>query len=122
MRPPPTETFIVFRLQERHADNFVTLMRLFKIVKAMAERVAGYMQAFTLYSSVRPFGASALIALMDSYHGPQLYLAEPSGVCWVNIHCFIIMGDSFDRFERDTLVQPSARDVRWPKRKLKNWI
>lgn len=47
--------------------------------KYLAERVAMYMHAYTLYSSVRPFGASVLIA---SYFEdkPQLYLIDPSGV------------------------------------------
>lgn len=46
--------------------------------KALAEKVGLYMQAHTLYSSVRPFGISALIAAMDK-NGPSLYLVEPSG-------------------------------------------
>jgi 20S proteasome subunit alpha 7 len=49
----------------------------------MIERLGMYVQAYTLYSSVRPFGLSSLIATMDEYHGPQLYMIEPSGVYWV---------------------------------------
>ena len=47
--------------------------------KYLAERVAMYMHAYTLYSSVRPFGASVLIA---SYFEdkPQLFMIDPSGV------------------------------------------
>ena len=47
--------------------------------KYLTERVAMYMHAYTLYSSVRPFGASVLIA---SYfeNVPQLYMIDPSGV------------------------------------------
>ncbi|KAJ3052730.1 hypothetical protein HK097_005790 [Rhizophlyctis rosea] len=47
--------------------------------KVIAERAAGYVQAFTLYSSVRPFGISAILATVDR-DGPQLYMVEPSGV------------------------------------------
>ncbi|KAI8925231.1 nucleophile aminohydrolase [Entophlyctis helioformis] len=47
--------------------------------KMMAERVAAYVSAFTLYSSVRPFGLSTLIAVMD-HEGPALFMVEPSGV------------------------------------------
>ncbi|KAJ3126024.1 hypothetical protein HK098_007962 [Nowakowskiella sp. JEL0407] len=45
----------------------------------IAERVAQYVQAYTLYSYVRPFGISALIATYDK-SGPALYGIEPSGV------------------------------------------
>ncbi|CAK8697823.1 proteasome subunit alpha type-3-like [Clavelina lepadiformis] len=47
--------------------------------KFLTERVAMYMHAYTLYSSVRPFGASVLIA---SYFNDeaQLYMIDPSGV------------------------------------------
>lgn len=38
-----------------------------------------YMHAFTLYSSVRPFGLSALLFGRDPELGAQLYLIDPSG-------------------------------------------
>ncbi|KAI9503053.1 putative proteasome subunit alpha type-7 [Coemansia sp. RSA 1358] len=44
----------------------------------IAERLGMYVQAYTLYSSVRPFGVSTLLACMDR-NGPQLYMVEPSG-------------------------------------------
>lgn len=69
------------------------------------------MQAYTLYSSVRPFGVTAILAGWDSeaaspvdgqvgsgpkeggggrikghkYGGPGLYMIEPSGLYWVRI-------------------------------------
>nr|XP_002132081.1 proteasome subunit alpha type-3-like [Ciona intestinalis] len=48
-------------------------------LKHLTERVAMYMHAYTLYSSVRPFGASVLLAsyLDDS---AQMYMIDPSGV------------------------------------------
>jgi 20S proteasome subunit alpha 7 len=64
----------------------------------LAERVALYFQAYTLYSSVRPFGLSAILAGWDSPISttgsdtvverreegkPQLYMIEPSGTFWV---------------------------------------
>jgi 20S proteasome subunit alpha 7 len=50
-----------------------------------------YFQAYTLYSSVRPFGLSAIIAGWDSVTDeskksegvPALYCVEPSGVYMV---------------------------------------
>lgn len=70
--------------------------------------MGGYLQAYTLYSSVRPFGITAIIAGWDSelalpvdgevgsgpsigpggkaedktYGGPGLYMIEPSGLYW----------------------------------------
>lgn len=41
-----------------------------------------YVQAYTLYSSVRPFGVSTIVAGVDAA-GPQLYVIEPSGVAYV---------------------------------------
>jgi 20S proteasome subunit alpha 7 len=46
----------------------------------MAERISQYVQAYTLYSSVRPFGVSGLIASHDRNAGFGLYMVEPSGV------------------------------------------
>lgn len=45
--------------------------------------MAQYAQAYTLYSSVRPFGVTSIIAGMDEEGGPGLYMVEPSGVGWV---------------------------------------
>jgi 20S proteasome subunit alpha 7 len=70
--------------------------------------MGGYLQAYTLYSSVRPFGITAIVAGWDSelevpvdgqvgngpsigaggkaegkkYGGPGLYMIEPSGMYW----------------------------------------
>lgn len=74
----------------------------------LASRMGGYLQAYTLYSSVRPFGITAILAGFDSeldvpvdgqvgsgpksgaggkaegktYGGPALYMIEPSGLYW----------------------------------------
>lgn len=78
----------------------------------MASRMGGYLQAYTLYSSVRPFGISAIVAGYDpttpqpvdgevgsgpasgpggiepsnnkkpAHGGPKLYMIEPSGLYW----------------------------------------
>lgn len=74
----------------------------------LASRMGGYLQAYTLYSSVRPFGVTAIVGGWDSelelpvdgqvgsgpksgaggkaegkkYGGPALYMIEPSGQYW----------------------------------------
>ena len=81
-------------------------------MSALASRVGGYVQAYTLYSSVRPFGVTAILGGWDSEAetpvdgqvgegprsggggksadanikrgGPALYMIEPSGLYWVS--------------------------------------
>ena len=78
---------------------------------SLADRMGGYVQAYTLYSSVRPFGVTAIIGGWDSEAelgvngqvgsgpkvgaggkkedaktgGPYLYMIEPSGLYWVSL-------------------------------------
>lgn len=48
-------------------------------LKALADRLGLYVQAYTLYSSVRPFGIGTILGAVDK-DGPALYVVEPSGV------------------------------------------
>lgn len=76
---------------------------------ALANRMGSFVQAYTLYSSVRPFGVTSIIGGWDSeepaevdgqvgsgpsvgaggkkegvtHGGPFLYMVEPSGLYWV---------------------------------------
>lgn len=78
-------------------------------LKALANRLGGYVQAYTLYNSVRPFGITAIVGGWDAEGdlpvdgqvgqgpavgaggkvqgakagGPGLYMIEPSGLFWV---------------------------------------
>ena len=78
-------------------------------LKALATRLGGYVQMYTLYNSVRPFGITAIVGGWDSEAdlpvdgqvgsgpkvgaggkvegakagGPGLYMIEPSGLYWV---------------------------------------
>jgi len=45
------------------------------------ERLSSFVQMYTLYASIRPFGCSVLLGGYDK-RGPQLYMIEPSGVSW----------------------------------------
>lgn len=77
----------------------------------LASRLGAYVQAYTLYSSVRPFGVTSIVAGWDSdgelkvdgqvgsgpksgaggkvegarSGGPGLYMIEPSGLYWVSV-------------------------------------
>ncbi|KZS97898.1 20S proteasome subunit [Sistotremastrum niveocremeum HHB9708] len=61
------------------ALNWRDMYRSPPTVKAVADRVGQYVQAYTLYSSVRPFGVSAILGGVDK-DGPALFVVEPSGV------------------------------------------
>lgn len=50
--------------------------------RLLNERLSGFMQAYTLYSHVRPFGCSVILASYDKT-GPQLHMIDPSGVSYV---------------------------------------
>merc|ERR1712024_384531 len=46
------------------------------------QRVSSYMHAYTLYSSVRPFGVTGMIGTWSKEKGAELYCLEPSGVSY----------------------------------------
>lgn len=48
-------------------------------LRHLAERVSQYVHAYTLYSSVRPFGCSVALSSWED-ETPQLYIIDPSGV------------------------------------------
>ena len=80
-------------------------------VHALASRLGSYVQAYTLYSSYRPFGTTAILGGWDSEGelevdgqvgkgpkvaaggkaqdakagGPGLFMIEPSGLYWVRL-------------------------------------
>ena len=69
----------------RARDESLSWRRIYKEpipVSSIADRMGGYAQAYTLYSSVRPFGITAIIGGADE-NGPALYMVEPSGLYWV---------------------------------------
>ena len=52
-------------------------------ISTIADDMGGFAQAYTLYSSVRPFGITAIIGGVDEDGKPGLYMIEPSGLYWV---------------------------------------
>jgi 20S proteasome subunit alpha 7 len=50
----------------------------------MVKRIASYVSAFTLYSSVRPFGLCSIVGSVD-VHGPALFMIDPSGLYYVTL-------------------------------------
>lgn len=56
-------------------------------LKILVERVSAYIHAYTLYSAVRPFGVTIIIASWNEEDGPQLYKIEPSGTYFGYLAC-----------------------------------
>ncbi|CAG8723433.1 13103_t:CDS:2, partial [Ambispora leptoticha] len=71
-------------------------------IQTIADRVGQYVQAYTLYSSARPFGSSAIIGTVDK-DGPQLFMVEPSGVYWGYHGCAIGKGKQVAKTEIEKL-------------------
>lgn len=53
-------------------------------LKVLNDRLSAYIHAYTLYSAVRPFGATVILASWEEDAGPQLYKIEPSGSSFVS--------------------------------------
>jgi 20S proteasome subunit alpha 7 len=69
----------------------------------LAERLSLFMQAYTLYGSVRPFCTTLLLAALDA-DGPHLYMMEPSGVSWGYQGCAAGKGRQTARTELEKLT------------------
>ncbi|RKO89709.1 nucleophile aminohydrolase [Blyttiomyces helicus] len=80
--------------------------------KVIADRMSQYVQAYTLYSSMRPFGISTIVATYD-LHGPAMYMIEPSGVSYGYYGCAIGKGRQVAKteIEKLKLTQLSAREA-----------
>lgn len=48
-------------------------------LKILNERISNYIHAYTLYSAVRPFGVSIILAAYSPATGSEMYMIEPSG-------------------------------------------
>jgi 20S proteasome subunit alpha 7 len=51
--------------------------------KVLNDRLSLFMQTYTLYAHVRPFGCSVIFGGWDQVDGPQMYMIDPSGISFV---------------------------------------
>ena len=102
---------LVSRAQEE-ASNYRENYKLPIPSKIIADRVAAYVSAFTLYSSVRPFGLATILASTD-LDGPALYMIEPSGVYYGYHGCAAGKGKQIAKTEIEKLKfdSLSSRDA-----------
>ncbi|CEH15234.1 20s proteasome subunit [Ceraceosorus bombacis] len=82
--------------------NFRDTFRQASPLHVLAERLSLYTQAYTLYSSVRPFGISTILGGVDE-DGPKLYLVEPSGTFWGYKACAVGKGKQLAKTELEKL-------------------
>ncbi|KAL3240096.1 proteasome core particle subunit alpha 7 [Nakaseomyces bracarensis] len=76
----PDGRHLVNRAREE-SQNFKKMYNSSIPVDAFADRVGQYVQAHTLFNSVRPFGVTAIFGGCDK-NGVHLYMLEPSGTYW----------------------------------------
>ena len=115
-------------------------------IKALAGRLGSYVQAYTLYSSVRPFGVTAIVGGWDSdaetavdgqvgigpstgaggkdkddkKGGPGLYMIEPSGLFWVRFYEQRRAHDCDTDTDRVIMVRQQVKDDKPQKQNLKS--
>lgn len=63
------------------AQSFKSIYKTAILVPHLMDRLGIYVQNYTCYNSVRPFGISSIVAGVDA-NGPHLYMIEPSGASW----------------------------------------
>lgn len=92
---------IVKRAREE-AQNYKNTYKTPIPAKIIADRMGQYIQAYTLYSSVRPFGVGVIIGVLDR-NGPGLYMIEPSGVYYGYLGCATGKGKQIAKTEIEKL-------------------
>lgn len=70
--------------------------------RVLAERLAHFVHLYTLHWHVRPFGCAVVVGV-SGYDGPELYLIEPSGVCYRYYACAFGKGKQAARTELEKL-------------------
>lgn len=73
----------VVEIARKECVNYRTQYGVNIPLNYLNDRVSMYMHAYTLYSAVRPFGASAIIGSYDE-DGPSMFMLDPSGVSYVS--------------------------------------
>lgn len=80
-------------------------------VDALADRLGQYVQAHTLYNSVRPFGITAIFGGVDDVKGPQLYMLEPNGSYWGYSGAATGKGRQSARAELEKLIAKHTKNI-----------
>jgi len=73
-------------------------------VQILSDRLSGFVQAYTCYGSVRPFGVSTLLGGVDK-SGPRLFCIEPSGVYYGYRACAVGKGKALAKTELEKIIK-----------------
>lgn len=78
--------FVAFSVDtaRQEAENYRQQFKRPIPLRVLNERLSNYIHAYTLYSAVRPFGVSVILASYDKHDGPGMYMIEPSGNSYVS--------------------------------------
>eukprot|EP00013_Stygamoeba_regulata_P029201 CAMPEP_0177664772 /NCGR_PEP_ID=MMETSP0447-20121125/20688_1 /TAXON_ID=0 /ORGANISM="Stygamoeba regulata, Strain BSH-02190019" /LENGTH=256 /DNA_ID=CAMNT_0019170799 /DNA_START=42 /DNA_END=812 /DNA_ORIENTATION=- len=85
------------------AENWARNFGLPIPVKTLVDRLAQRMHAYTMYSSVRPFGTTIVVGGIDPHKGPQVFTVEPSGMSWGFYGCSAGKGKQLAKTEIEKL-------------------
>ncbi|EPY80380.1 AT-rich interactive domain-containing protein 4A isoform 2, partial [Camelus ferus] len=100
-------------IAREEASNFRSNFGYNIPLKHLADRVAMYVHAYTLYSAVRPFGCSFMLGSYSVNDGAQLYMIDPSGVSYGYWGCAIGKAKQAAKTEIEKLQmkEMTCRDV-----------
>lgn len=89
--------------------------------QTLAERLSLFLQAYTLYSVVRPFGTISILGAVDR-DGPHLYMMEPSGAYWGYRACAAGKGRQVAKSELEKLDTDSMTTLQAVKEAARMYI
>ncbi|CAD7693261.1 unnamed protein product [Nyctereutes procyonoides] len=101
-------------IAREEASNFISNFGCNIPLKHLADKVAMYVHAYTLYSAVRPFGCSFMLGSYSVNDGAQLYMIDPSGVSYGYWGCAIGKAGQAAKTEIEKLQmkEMTCRDVK----------
>lgn len=82
-------------------------------LKQLNDRLSSYLHAYTLYSAVRPFGVSIIIAAWTPENGPEMYMIDPSGLALGYYGCAVgkAKQSAKTEIEKLKLAEQTARQL-----------
>lgn len=103
----------IVEIARKEAANYRSQYGTSIPLQYLHERISMYMHAYTLYSAVRPYGCSIILASCDSTDGPSMYTIDPSGVTYGYYGCAIGKAKQSAKTEIEKLKLPgmSCREL-----------
>lgn len=96
--------FVLVQTAREEAANYRQQFKRPIPLKVLNDRISNFIHAYTLYSAVRPFGVSVILASCDPHTGPELYMIEPSGTSYVSESFDLIIIFTFEFHNKFNMV------------------